>query len=104
MKRAGQSPASTPARMVVRAGEAEIISAARPVVIKEILNLLGDDLPDPFAHTKYLDTLPYATLAARRDQLLREKQEQSKNEELRRQPELPSRPLRQRRFFYGRNS
>lgn len=85
-------------------GEAAVVTAARPIIIKEILALLGDDIPDPVAHTRYLDTLSFSDLCARRDQLLLEKQERLKEEELRMQPELPVRPLRQKRFFYGRQS
>jgi len=95
MQRAGESPASTGARLVGRApssarraGEAEVIAAARPIVITEILEILGKDIPDPRAHERYLESLPFATLCARRDQLKRERDEQSRREQLRRQPEL----------------
>ena len=82
--------------------EPEIFATARPLVIKEILALLGDDIPSPTKHTKHLNKLSFEDLCARRDQLLIEKQDSAKAEALRREPELPSRPLRQTRFCYGR--
>jgi hypothetical protein len=79
----------------------DIFAAASPVVVRHILELLGNDIPDPLAHARYLETLSFADLTARRDQLLREKNEQAATEELQRQPELPSRPLKQPGFFNG---
>jgi hypothetical protein len=85
-------------------GEAEVFAVARSVIIKEILALLGGDVPSPTKYTKHLNGLAFSDICAIRDQVRIEKQEQLKAEELRRQPELPTRPVRQMRFFYGRKS
>jgi hypothetical protein len=50
----------------------EIFAAARPVIIKEILALHVGDLKDARAYTRYLESLKFTDLCARRDQLKRE--------------------------------
>lgn len=66
--------AASPIRTrISRPDEAGIIAAPRPVVIRQILALLGDDLPDARAHARYLETLSFADLNARREQLMRER-------------------------------
>lgn len=55
-----------------KAERGTIMDAARPVIIKEILKLLGNDMPDPIAHARYLQRLNFTLLCARRDQLIQE--------------------------------
>jgi hypothetical protein len=101
--KAGRSE-TTPMRARVAHSAQSIFDAATPVVIKEILALLGKDIPDARAHARYLDTLKFSALCARRDQLLAEHKKQLDREELNRQPELSERPLRQQKLFNGRTS
>lgn len=84
---------------ISRPGEAEVIAAARPIIIKEILKLLGKDIPSPRHHAKYLRSLAFSDLCARRDQLLRERLPmdldlfgQPKRQRLQTQPEIFDRP------------
>jgi hypothetical protein len=65
-----------------------IIDAARIVVIKELIALHGNDVPSVEKFRRYLDTLTLSDLCARRDQFLRERQEQLDREERSRNPEL----------------
>jgi len=70
---ADTSVSKTGCSKISRPGEAEIIASARPLVIKQILALLGDDIPSPTQHAKYLASISFTALCARRDQLLQER-------------------------------
>lgn len=54
--------------------ESEVFEAAKSPIIKEILALLGDELRNPAAFERYLKTLSFHDLHARRDHLKDENQ------------------------------
>ena len=54
--------------------EETMVETAKRIVVKEIMEILRNDMPDARAHSRYLKRLKFTALCARRDQLKIENQ------------------------------